>query len=186
MKTCEQCQRPFQPRKPWRRFCGNSCSARWRAAHKVRDVEAEFWSRAIPEPNTGCWLWLGDVNTGGYGVARFGLKDRVTAHRRAYQLAIGPTPNGMDVCHRCDVRLCVNPAHLFLGTRAENLADMVAKGRSARGEKHRAAVMTVDEVRNMRALSTVGVSIQEIARTYGRNEGTVRSAVRGKSWRHLS
>jgi DNA-binding CsgD family transcriptional regulator len=187
VKACEWCKKVFAPRVKRRRCCGNTCAAfaSQDARRRGRDVAAEFWERAIPEPNTGCFLWMGDTNPAGYGVARFGLKHRTPAHRRAYQLAVGAVPDGMDVCHRCDNPPCVNPAHLFLGPRVGNLAEMVRKGRSARGEKHRAAVMTADEVRQMRALAAGGEPVAEIAQRFNRNESTVRSAVRGKSWRHI-
>ena len=80
-----------------------------------------FWDGCIPEPNTGCWLWLGFISPDGYGTR--------LAHRRAWELARGPIPDGMLVCHRCDVRHCVNPDHLFLGTHLDNMRDMIRKGR---------------------------------------------------------
>lgn len=92
----------------------------------------------------GCWLWVGAIASNGYGVFR-ALGKTQRAHRVAYALAKGPIPDGLDVCHECDVRACVNPSHLFLGTRRDNILDMVAKGRQnfqvhpeklARGDKH--------------------------------------------------
>jgi hypothetical protein len=85
----------------------------------------------IPEPNSGCWLWDAGVGNDGYGkVKRGGVTYR--AHKYAWMQEHGPVPDGLLVCHSCDVITCVNPAHLFLGTQKENLEDMVRKGRKVR------------------------------------------------------
>ena len=76
----------------------------------------------------GCWVWTAATNSRGYGHATFDGA-RTYAHRIAYTLAYGPIPEGMFVCHRCDNPPCCNPAHLFVGTAADNAQDMAAKGR---------------------------------------------------------
>ena len=81
----------------------------------------------MPVPFSGCWLWTGP-SSDGYGDFRIGGK-RILAHRLSYELHIGPIPDGMFVCHKCDVRCCINPAHLFAGTSGDNALDMYAKGR---------------------------------------------------------
>ena len=88
--------------------------------------------RSIPEPNSGCWLWTGMTNHKGYGyiVQRQGGKARyLRAHRVSYEMSCGSIAPGMLVLHRCDVRLCINPAHLYVGTYLDNSADAVRKGR---------------------------------------------------------
>lgn len=88
----------------------------------------------IPEPNTGCFLWIGPLNSDGYGALT--IEKRVCrAHRLAYEAVNGAIADGMFICHRCDVRHCVNPAHLFLGTAADNNHDMMRKGRHRSDKK---------------------------------------------------
>lgn len=92
-------------------------------------IQEKFDRRYTPEPNTGCWLWIGAVDTAGYGR----LGEKVRAHRLSFCLASGipyqDLPSATFICHRCDVPSCVNPAHLYAGTPADNMRDKVARGR---------------------------------------------------------
>jgi hypothetical protein len=97
---------------------------------KVRPFAERFWSRVRRSDDGACWDWLGAVMGKGYGVLKKpGERLNVSAHRAAYELANGPIPDRMHVLHRCDRPRCCNPAHLFIGTNADNVADMMAKGR---------------------------------------------------------
>lgn len=103
-------------------------AARHAASFASGSLPERFWSRVLQKP--GCWEWTGAVNDSGYG--RIAVRGRMEgAHRVSWELHHGPIPRGLWVLHCCDNPPCTNPAHLFLGTCQDNLADMRAKGRSA-------------------------------------------------------
>ncbi len=94
-----------------------------------RTPKERFDEKWILEPFSGCWLWTSELNWNGYGAFSYKLR-RVTAHRMSWFLKHGEMPpSSVDVCHKCDTRSCVNPDHLFLGTRKDNMQDSVSKGR---------------------------------------------------------
>lgn len=128
---------------------------------------AQFWDRAIPEPNTGCWLWMGPYDHNGYGFAQHAHRRRA-ASRIAYIIAVGD-PGALHVLHRCDTPACINPGHLFLGTHRDNMADMKRKGRAAsvRGEAHGNARYSEAQVAEVRRLRGEGFSYSEIERRVG-------------------
>lgn len=93
-------------------------------------------ARSIPVPESGCWLWLGPVDTFGYGKSPTGRrKEAESAHRASYRAFKGSIPEGMLVRHRCDTPRCVNPAHLLTGTHYDNMQDMLSRGRGRWGHR---------------------------------------------------
>ncbi len=107
------------------------------------DDVTRFWSHVQKAEGAGCWEWQSTLFERGYGSFSMlvdGVKKDRQAHRVSWEMANGAIADGLFVCHRCDNPLCVRPDHLFLGTVQDNNADMIAKGRNSRGEKHAAAV----------------------------------------------
>lgn len=135
----------------------------------------------MPEPNSGCQLWIANVNRKGYGDLTFKGRKRL-AHVASWEAHRGPT-TGLCVLHRCDVPSCINPAHLFLGTRLDNNTDMRSKGRNQRGERHNWAKLTEKDVRAIRASTLSGV---DAARAYGVSTACVSLIRAGKVWKHIT
>lgn len=144
---------------------------------------------------SGCWEWTGGFTRGGYGRFRMGsvadgTRGQRRAHRVSWELFHGPIPNGYDVCHACDNPPCVNPDHLFLGTRKDNMVDMRRKGRAAANERHPQAKLTDGQVAEIRALggtmpqhkigSLFGVDQRHISRILS---GSRRVTERGRTYR---
>lgn len=157
-------------------------------------IEERFWRHvAKPAEPDGCWEWTGGHDAYGYGSMGIDGGRTSTVNRVAHELLIGPIPEGMCVCHRCDNRNCVNPAHLFLGSRADNLHDMFAKGRgrgqftkgACQGTANAWARYTEDQIREIRSLVASGVTQVEVARQFGMRQGYVSNIVRRKVWTHI-
>ena len=143
-----------------------------------------FMDKVSPDPNSGCWLWTGYREPGGYGMLSMPGKRQKGAHRVSWMLHYGEIPAGAFVCHRCDTRCCVNPQHLFLCNAAENAADMVAKGRSRCGERNGSARLTAEEVARIRSLIGEGsLSMGAIAEKFKVSRATVYAIRQRQVWR---
>jgi hypothetical protein len=173
-----------------------------------RPLYEKFEEKVMPEPNSGCWLWMGAATSGGYGSMTLGASS-ILAHRLSWLLYVGgPIPDGLWVLHRCDNRICVNPQHLFLGTPRDNTQDMLRKGRQniaalahknrrrgdnhpsrymrerlKRGAEHHSAKVTEDDVRTIRGSAASGV---EMARRFGVTPVTISRIRRRLIWSHVA
>jgi hypothetical protein len=156
------------------------------AKQKLTLVE-RFWLKV--EKTETCWLWKAQLNSMGYGVFTYHRKrtawqrsPQIYSHRLSWMFENGQIPEGMCVLHQCDTPACCNPSHLFLGTRTENSADMVAKSRQKYGEHHFRAKLTDDEIRQIRNDPR---SSRQIAPEFGVQSGAIRKIRQGIRWKHV-
>lgn len=144
---------------------------------------SRFWSKIDRRSESECWLWTAGKKEDGYGAFSNDERRQVGAHRFAWELENGPVPDGYLVCHRCDEPSCCNPGHLFLGTPAQNSADMRAKGRQAKGERVSTNKLGSGSVSAIRCLWALGVGSQQyIADLFGVSQSHVSSIVRRRHW----
>lgn len=146
----------------------------------------DIFAHAIPEPNSGCWLWERGIGTAGYGSIKINRKTK-GAHVVSYEVANNCSIlSGYCVCHTCDVRLCINPNHLFLGTKADNQADMARKGRSHvsrnRGEVNHKSRLTASEVYLIRDDPR---PYRAICEAYSIKKSAVSAIKKRKTWKHI-
>lgn len=148
-------------------------------------LEERFW-QFVEKSKTGCWYWLGSTNAHGYGqIKENGTTQR--AHRLSWQIHFGSIPEGMLVCHSCDVRRCVAPAHLFLGSVQDNMSDMTNKGRRSaqRGEEAHKAKLTQEQANEIRRRHTdEQLSSRKLAKIYGIHFTNILRIIQGKSYKN--
>ncbi len=141
--------------------------------------QGRFWAKVDKSCQGGCWLWTASIKPNGYG--QFGMRSKTPAyaHRISYELHNGQIPSGLCVLHRCDNPPCVNPAHLFLGTQADNIADMISKGRNV--DRRR---LSEDQVKSIRSLAG-SMTHAKIAVLFGIGRSNVGMIINRKIWAHL-
>lgn len=140
-----------------------------------------FLAKVDVVTESGCWIWMGSLQRNGHGQMFIdgGLSG---AHRASWILFVGPIPEGLCVCHKCDVYSCVNPSHLFLGTQKDNMDDMARKGRSAKGENSHVSKLTERDIISIRNDTR---TCRVIGADYGISCGHVSLIKTRKSWRHI-
>lgn len=138
-----------------------------------------------------CWIWTAACYPNGYGQMGSTPGRSVLVHRFSYETFNGPIEDGKHVCHHCDVRACVNPKHLWLGTRSDNIKDMVAKGRHrpetrSKGEGHHSSKLTRVQVLEIHRRLLDGEAVADLAREYGLTHRSVKCIQIGRSWAWLT
>lgn len=153
---------------------------------------AERFNASYIANGNGCWIWKLAKVAEGYGAITIRGKLK-RAHRLSWELHRGEIPDGMFVCHSCDIPACVNPDHLFLGTPKDNSQDAVRKGRFSiprksfkqRGELHPLARITESDVRTIRSKHASGITCAELARRYKMTHANATAIVKRRTWKHV-
>lgn len=145
-------------------------------------VAGRLRSKTKVDPITGCWEWTASKTSSGYGKI-FVVGKLRAAHRVSYEMRHGAIPNGMRVLHRCDNPACINPDHLFLGSDADNVADMISKGRQQKGSRHYKAKLSENDVRAIR--SAKNETPNNLAKQFGVTAATISFIRSGKIWKHV-
>ena len=154
----------------------------WASSDNVGPMrKLPFETRWRLDPITGCHVWTGGT-TKGYAQCRRLDGKNGYGHRHAWELAHGAIPEGAHVLHRCDNPLCVNVAHLFLGTNADNMRDKTAKGRQLRGEAHPSSKLTAAQVADIRAAK--GETQNSLAARFGVSQSLICMIRQGAVWAH--
>lgn len=200
VRRCLFCDAAMTP-KPYednyrfrhRTYCGRRCAGTHQRQREVAERapikrqldEARFWSKVDKSSGPdGCWLWTGSRISTGYGNVYY-LGSMVLAHRLSLMLSGVDVQPSVFVCHKCDNPPCCNPAHLFLGTNADNVADMISKDRHSRGERNGHAKLSPESVSEIRRLRSDGATEIELSARFGVSRATISDISRRRSWTHI-
>lgn len=185
-KFCETCDSKFmrlknRSEKQWNahNFCSVECRLKTKARYS--DKAKRFHDNYIPEPNSGCWLWTGSINNEGYGQISINMH-HMRSNRLAYEVCVGPIPDDMIICHRCDNPSCVNPEHLYAGTHQDNANDKAQRGRGIQGETHHQSKLKESDVKFIRSSKEHS---RALAAKFCVSPVTIRAIRSRKTWSHL-
>lgn len=160
----------------------------------METIVERFWQKTdttrkeilSPNVNTPCWIWIAQKSRFGYGKLSDSKGKKLFPHRVSWEIHNGPIPAGKFVLHKCDVRLCVRPDHLFLGTKGENMADMREKGRAAKGTENGWSKLTEFQAFQIRSLYSTGkLTFEQIGNAFGIYASQAGNIVRAKVWKHV-
>ena len=162
-------------------YCSRPCRAKAQSKWQEKDLATRFWEK-VNKTDT-CWLWTGAKLRTGYGSIRIDQKS-VRAHRVAYELVVGPIPDGLLILHSCDTPLCVNPAHLRIGGKQENTKDAIERGQHKVGELDRRSKLSTDAVLTIRIAANNGVPGKFLAKQFGVSQGLISDIKLGQKRKH--
>lgn len=155
--------------------------SRYKIHKTLKDsIESKYTKKSDNE----CWNWRSYKGTGGYGNFTFNGKVYISS-RASYEVYVGKIPENMHVCHKCDNRACVNPNHLFVGTVADNMRDMVNKNRSAKGSNHSQAKLNESQVKKIKQMLKQNITHTEIAAMFNVGREAISKINQGIRWGHI-
>lgn len=194
-RVCSLCDKPYLARG----YCRLHYTRFWThgdatiCKRPTATLVERLWA-SVKKIDGGCWIWTRATDPNGYGRLGTGTRSKkavktrrtILAHRLSYELANGPLPANLDVCHRCDNPSCVNPAHLFAGTHQDNMADMVSKSRQCLGSRNGHSKLTELQVAEIKKRLRGGDKHVDIANSYGVNRTLIVMISTGRRWRHVA
>jgi hypothetical protein len=145
---------------------------------------ARFESFIERIPIAGCWLWTGSLSGSGYGQFIFN-GSLMGAHRASWIIVNGAIPSGMFICHYCDVKTCVNPAHLFAGSPLLNMQDMMEKGRDLLGRRKQGDKIKRLSDEEARYVIASTLSHAQLGKKFGVHRGTIQQIKARRTYKHL-
>lgn len=155
----------------------------------MRELKDRFWRHVEVGDCESCWNWTAYIGTAGYGRFNIGHNTIKNAQRIAWILTYGDIPDGLQVCHHCDNRLCCNPKHLFLGTNYDNVMDKVKKGRvyngNQSGEHNNASKLTFAQVNEIRKLRNDGTAMKDLSNLFGISRYQIWNICTFRAWKNI-